>query len=65
MRKNLHDRILKIESKEQHLSTVPKFFPKKFYYFWEESKHIKRKKKKKRKKEKKSNHAQIDNLKFP
>ena len=25
MRKNSHDRILKEESKEQHLSTVPKF----------------------------------------
>ena len=27
MRKNSHDRILKRESKEQHLNTVPKSYP--------------------------------------
>ena len=31
MRKNLHDRILKGEPKEQHLSTVPKSCLKFFY----------------------------------
>ena len=63
MRKNLYDRILKIKSKEQHLSIVPKSSPKKkIYYFLRESKHIKRNKKLKKKK---SNHGQIDNLKFP
>ena len=49
MRKNLHDKILKIESKKQHLSTIPKSSPKKIsIIFWGESKHIKKKKKKKK-----------------
>ena len=51
MRKNLYDRILRIKSKEQHLSIVPKSSSKKkIYYFLGGSKHIKRKKKFKKKK---------------
>ena len=61
MRKNLHDKILKIESKKQHLSTIPKSSPKKIsIIFWGKQTH-----KKKKKKKKKGNHGQIDNLKFP
>ena len=52
MRKNLYDRILRIKSKEQHLSIVPKSSPKKKnLLFFGESKHIKKKKKKKKKRQ--------------
>ena len=35
MRKNLHDRILKEEPKEQHLSTVPKSYSNIYIHFVE------------------------------